>query len=266
MGDLPSNITILRAGSGDEGTAMLEIVYDLAPKAELGFCGASTELVMIDCVNRLSDEFGADIIVDDLGFYYEPYFEDGPVARAVAAVVNKGKIYVSAAGNDANGHYQGFYVNSGDGNNSHLISSGNNSFQIPYSMTVTLQWSNKFGESANDYDLCKSTETPAACRPYNHVQNGNDDPLEYRNFTCPPDCNIQVRLVSGAAQTIKLFTLQIPYFSNAQDRVLSNSIFGHPAVTGAIAAGAVAWDTPTTIESYSSKGPTEILYPTRRLR
>ena len=54
LGDLPSNITILRAGSGDEGTAMLEIVYDLAPKAELGFCGASTELFMIDCVNRLS--------------------------------------------------------------------------------------------------------------------------------------------------------------------------------------------------------------------
>jgi hypothetical protein len=265
LGDLPSNITILRAGSGDEGTAMLEIVYDLAPKAELGFCGASTELVMIDCVNRLSDEFGADIIVDDNGFYLEPYFEDGPVARAVAAVVNKGKIYVSAAGNDANGHYQGFYVNSGDGNNSHLISSGNNSFQIPYSMTVTLQWSNKFGQSADDYDLCKSTETPAACRPYNYVQNGNDKPLEYRNFTCPPDCNIQVRLVSGAAQTIKLYAPNT-YFSNAQDRVLSNSIFGHPAVTGAIAAGAVAWDTPNTIESYSSRGPTQILYPTLETR
>ncbi len=88
-GDLPSNITVLRAGSGDEGTAMLEIINDLAPGAELGFCGpqsagnsfGATSLAMIECVNALANEFRADIIVDDLGFYWEPYFEDGPVAH-----------------------------------------------------------------------------------------------------------------------------------------------------------------------------------------
>jgi hypothetical protein len=38
-GDLPASIYVLpgQAGNGDEGTAMLEIVYDLAPGATLGF-------------------------------------------------------------------------------------------------------------------------------------------------------------------------------------------------------------------------------------
>ena len=32
-GDLPKGVAVLGAGNGDEGTAMLEIVHDLAPKA-----------------------------------------------------------------------------------------------------------------------------------------------------------------------------------------------------------------------------------------
>jgi len=39
-GDLPATVNIVtNAGSGDEGTAMLEIVHDLAPGAGLSFCG-----------------------------------------------------------------------------------------------------------------------------------------------------------------------------------------------------------------------------------
>ena len=73
INDLPPNITIQTyAGSDDEGTAMLEIVHDLAPGAELGFCGGfganGTTLEMIRCVNDLAGVFGADIIVDDLVF------------------------------------------------------------------------------------------------------------------------------------------------------------------------------------------------------
>lgn len=41
-GDLPASVTVLsgQAGSGDEGTAMLEIVYDLAPGSPLYFATA----------------------------------------------------------------------------------------------------------------------------------------------------------------------------------------------------------------------------------
>jgi len=87
-------------GSGDEGTALLEIVHDLAPGAQLFFSGPTTSLEFIDSVNCLTAA-GAKIIVDDIGFLNEPFFEDGPVASAVRAAVQGGVSYHSAAGNDA---------------------------------------------------------------------------------------------------------------------------------------------------------------------
>ena len=75
-GDLPATVTIqTHGGSGDEGTAMLEIVHDLAPGAVLGFCGPADSLEMVDCVNDLANDFSADIIVDDLGFFYKHFLK-----------------------------------------------------------------------------------------------------------------------------------------------------------------------------------------------
>src|SRR5262249_54871255 len=59
-------------GAGDEGTALLEIVHDVAPGAKLLFSGPASSLDMIDSVACLVDA-GANVIVDDLGFFGEPY-------------------------------------------------------------------------------------------------------------------------------------------------------------------------------------------------
>ena len=88
-GDLPNDIEIDagRPGSGDEGTAMLEIVHDLAPNAQLAFSGPATSLEMVESINFLASQAfggaGADIIVDGLGFFGQPYFEVGSIAQAV---------------------------------------------------------------------------------------------------------------------------------------------------------------------------------------
>jgi hypothetical protein len=59
---------------GDEGTAMLEIVHDVAPKARLAFCpafGDAGPQGLADAVTWLATQAfggkGADIIVDDVG-------------------------------------------------------------------------------------------------------------------------------------------------------------------------------------------------------
>src|SRR5262245_19489476 len=94
------NDTRCQRGAGDEGTALLEIVHDVAPGARLLFSGPSTSLDMVDAVQCLADA-GANVIVDDLGFFGEQYFEDGPVADAVSAAVTAGVSYHSSAGNEA---------------------------------------------------------------------------------------------------------------------------------------------------------------------
>jgi hypothetical protein len=64
---------------------------------------------MIQAVQCLTAA-GADVIVDDLGFFAEPYFQDGPVAAAVLGAVKAGVSYHSSAGNEARQHLEQDFV------------------------------------------------------------------------------------------------------------------------------------------------------------
>jgi subtilase family protein len=93
-------------GQGDEGRAMLQIVHDLAPHANLAFATAfeSEESFAqnIEALARPASEggAGADVIVDDVAWFEEPFFQDGPIAEAINHVTEDGVSYFSAAGND----------------------------------------------------------------------------------------------------------------------------------------------------------------------
>jgi subtilisin family serine protease len=92
--------------SADEGRAMLQIVHDIAPHASLAFATAfSGELGFAENIERLARPVsaggaGADVIVDDVGYFEEPFFQDGPVAAAIDKVTSEGVNYLTAAGNE----------------------------------------------------------------------------------------------------------------------------------------------------------------------
>jgi hypothetical protein len=92
--------------SADEGRAMLQIVHDLAPHASLAFASAfASEEAFAQNIERLARPTseagaGADVIVDDVAYFDEPFFQDGPVAVAVDKVTAEGITYLTSAGND----------------------------------------------------------------------------------------------------------------------------------------------------------------------
>lgn len=100
--ELPDEMVELGAPRSDEARAMAQIVHDIAPGARLivasGYGLKPMGLDMADVIRDLRAA-GADIIVDDLGFADQSFFQDDPVAVAVDEVVADGAIYFSAAAN-----------------------------------------------------------------------------------------------------------------------------------------------------------------------
>jgi hypothetical protein len=94
----------------DEGRAMMQIVQDVAPMADqcfaTAFAGESAFAANIRAL-RTNPACNADIIVDDVFYYDEPFFSDGEIAQAVNEVVSSSALpgkkvsYFSSAGNQS---------------------------------------------------------------------------------------------------------------------------------------------------------------------
>jgi hypothetical protein len=104
-GDLPPDVSVLpgQAGSGsDEGCAMMEIVHDIAPGAHLIFATAFNGPAGFANNILGLQTAGASVIVDDVTYFNEGAFQDGPIARAVNQATANGAIYFSSAANSGN--------------------------------------------------------------------------------------------------------------------------------------------------------------------
>jgi hypothetical protein len=98
----------------DEGRAMLQLIHDIAPGATLGFHTAAGGLgVFAQGIRDLADA-GCTVIVDDIGYNIQPFYQDGPVSNAVDDVVNSGVPYFSSAGNDGQNSYEAPFRDSGN--------------------------------------------------------------------------------------------------------------------------------------------------------
>jgi subtilisin family serine protease len=133
-GDLPTGVNVLEEADclnygaptflpfADEGRAMLQIVHDVAPGASLAFYTAdNSEADFAAGIGKLAAA-GATVIADDVGYFDEPFFQDGLVAQAINTVEANGVAYFSAAGNDGDAAYDNtapsFATLSGSGSNS----------------------------------------------------------------------------------------------------------------------------------------------------
>jgi hypothetical protein len=283
-GDLPPDgggLTVLSAGSGDEGTAMLEIVHDMVPGANLFFhdAGANTTAFNTAISNLVSA--GCNIICDDIGWLTQPFFEDGNVASHVSSVLAANDIiYVSSCGNNGQRHYQGDFYPVAPQPLQHDFSSGGTSGYYLYinlpegaNALIIFQWDDAFGASSNDYDLYlysfdQSTTVDASF----FTQDGDGDPIEIIDYTATSsgatnDYAIIVQKYSASDAKLELFIYPsggAGIYSNNITPV--DAIFGHKAVDEVVSCAAVDQATPTTIELFSSNGPSTIAHPSSEIR
>ncbi len=255
--DLPPVVTVLpgqdgRPGTG-EGTAMMEIVHDLAPGAELFFASAfNGEASFADNIQALHDA-GCDIIVDDVYYLDEPAFQDGTVAQAVDNVTSQGSIYFSFIGNHGSYLWGTSTTWEGDFNGgADLVLDGYDFGQIHQFGTqdynqvtspawVTLQWSDPFGNSNNDYDLI-ILRTDGSLQIGGDYQNGpGSDPIEWIDgqgypLVANPGDQIYVIAYSAAPRFMRLFTWE----GGGPTIYTNGNTFGHAASAEAVGVAAVS--------------------------
>src|SRR5262249_55631684 len=115
------------AGAGAEGTAILEIVHDIAPGAQLAFANPETDLDFAQAVTYLAST--NDVVLDDLGFFGDAFDGTSLVSSATAAALNNPSFpirgYYTSVGNSADEHYYGLYADSGQTLVSGVAASGN---------------------------------------------------------------------------------------------------------------------------------------------
>jgi len=290
--DCPANLTDLtpscvlvdadNPGFRNEGRAMLEIIHDLAPDAILGFSsGINGVTGFVAAIDFLQKEFQADIIVDDIGYLTEPYFENGTIGTRAQQAVDAGVIFVSAAGNDGENHYQAPLDISGNCQPGvergclHRFAANDTSlsFSLPRfsSIQVILQWDNPFSNTTTvarnaldnlDLYLVEGT-TPLASS--DAIQSVVGTPLEILFYQNTSDSTQQVDIVvdayalnSGTIPQIEMLFMTNEWLEDIDYATAADSIYGHPGMPGVIGVGAVDSWSPTKIQSYSSQGPVTI--------
>lgn len=291
-GDLP-NVTVLDGLSGlsyddneGEGTAMLEIVHDMAPGASLYFATAyDTMAEMAENILALADA-GCKVIVDDVVYFAEPAFQDGVIAQAVNEAVERGCIVFSSAGNSGNldsgesGTWEGdfrplanatafagtdFSASGYDAIHDFGTSDGcNGILSESYSRRIYLHWSDPVGGSSNDYDLFLYDRTSGDIyRSGTSVQNGTGRPMEYVTYpgNYRSDLAIAVLRKKGAASRF----LRIDTHRGRLEVGTDGQTAGHNGCEKVVSIGAAqvvnrAFKASDPVEDFSSDGPRRMFF------
>jgi hypothetical protein len=180
--------------TGSEGTAMLEIVHALAPGSDLYFATAFGGPESFAQNIRDLHAAGCRVIIDDVSYFNESPFQEGPIAQAVAEVCAAGTLFFSSAGNAGNvdqntsGTWEGDFRDGGPatlGKGGRIHDFGGVNYNTVIAggglRRVDLFWADKAGSSANDYDLYVLDASGVLVRSSTNVQDGDDDPYESLN-------------------------------------------------------------------------------------
>ena len=284
-GDLPADVTVLPGQSGvpgnGEGTAMLEIVHDLAPGAKLYFATAFAGVESFADNIRALRAAGCDILVDDVIYANESPFHDDLVTTAVEEVTASGALYFSSAGNDGNFNdgtssvWEGDFKDSGStlavlpGGTLHDFGTGviSNRAETQSQFILGLWWSDPLGASSNDYDLFIMDNTLSVVLDASTgVQDGDDDPFEATFPGAFAGERILVFKVDGAEKR----ALHVNNFGGELAISTPGSTHGHNSAVGAfnvaaidasLAGGGSFVSGPTSpVELFSSDGFRRVFY------
>ena len=269
---------------GQEGTAMIEIIHDLAPGATISFAAVTTDLDHIAAVNYFAPR--VDVIVDNVSYAY-PANQRSDVSLNTTRALQQPdwnlRLYVTAAGNWAESHWSGEWQKGADGlaiglpisgathqfaqpNGGDALLGAGNGFVVADSDQVRLAlfWDEPWGRAVNDYDLyllsanggvLASSATRQGVGAQNHLPREH---LEYTHHGDPTRVYAVIHNPLNDAEPVRfnLFAFRaLGSQVRLEHHTPSGSMLAQSDAEGAITVGAVNVG-QDSVAAYSSRGPT----------
>ena len=265
-GELPASVVTQDMCGGrfstetEHGTAVAEIVHEMAPDAQLYLVCVATEVDLANAETYAKSQ-GVQVVNHSAG-WFGPSRGDGsgPIGAVAADARASGILWVNSAGNEAVTHWSGTF-NDPDVDRMHeWAASGDegNTFVWPNGEVVCgfLKW-DEWPTGVSDFDLglfLSSSNTPVGVSA--EEQNGSQPPFEGLCMQQTTGTNLLAFWAIGGYRVttsprIDLFSEPTPL----QYSTAAGSI-GDPATSSsAFAVGALCWQS-RSLEFYSSQGPT----------
>ncbi len=260
--DLPAQVTARSFIAGQEidhtgsvhGSAVAEIIYDIAPDAELYLAAYDTDVEKRQAIDWLVSQ-GVRIISHSAGSVYGPMDGSGPDARMVDQLVNDGILWVNSAGNCGYTHYRGTFTDK-DGDGYHEFAPGDEMMEIiPDGRTIfVLNW-DEWGDTKSDFDLYLMDSKGNVVASSTDVQGSpRDDPAEGFVYTFSDSNVYYVAFKANRASRPAVFDFfmrdgQIEYYTP------DHSVTTPGDARRSLTVGATGWSNDS-LEDYSSRGPT----------
>ena len=251
-------------GGTNHGTKCALVIHAVAPSAELFLCNISfaSDENFEDAIDWFIEK-EVDIISCSAGRQFGPFDGTGPLAEQVNRARSDGILWVHAAGNYGQRHYESAFIDSnGDNNHDQLISFG--AGPPGEIINIAVSWDD-WPQTSEDYAVAIYNKMPGGgctspIAEIDSTQDGDDPPYELAyNINQPNelttyyleiiekstsrDCRIEVY-----SRHHKLYP-EIP--------TGSPSSIGYPAdAEGALTVGASDCTTNDLLEYLSSQGPT----------
>ena len=263
----------------DEGRAMLQIVHDVAPGADLAFHTAfGGQAKFVEGIRDLAAA-GADVIVDDVLYLAEPMFQDGVIAQVIDSVKSEGIVYFSAAGNKAGQSYDSDFRLE---ETAHDFDPGSGvdtlqAITVPKNTTVhfILQWDDPFASAGgvgadSDLDFFALDESGASVLFQATDNNIGADAVEILTIdnTSSSDqtYTLRIKLTDGPSpRRVKyVYTSDQVGFVGGEDYGDANkpTLYGHANARGAEAVAAASHTGSNALRSYTALGGVPILFDT----
>ncbi len=256
-GDLPATVvqndltgTGLTSGIS-HGTAVAEVIYDIAPGAELTLIKIGDDVDLDQAVTYCLAN-GIDIINHSLGWYNTSNYDGtGTIADIARRAVNGGILWVNAVGNEAQTHWRGTFVDAnvdgwGDTSITFYASGGS-------PILLYLTW-NEWPAASTDYDLYLYDPSSNLLASSSKYQTGTEEPTESIQTTASVSGTYTVRFRGAGSRSLNLYSV----YQALSPAVAASSILSPADVSEVVAVGAIHYASYATgpQEPYSSQGPT----------